>query len=308
MKHSFSPAAVPSILLYGCTTWMLTKWLEKKLDANYTRMLRAILNKSWRQHPTKKQLYGHLPPIKKTIKIRWTRHVGHYWKSRYELISNVLQWTPSHDRAKAGQPARTYVQELCADTGCSPEDLLEAMDDREGWWERIRDICTDSTTWWWWWPVPQKSHSRILPATNTYIYIYILYIYIQIDSILMGLTPGSTISEIYVFQIENKIFKTTITKPEIYIRYEDNIFIATHSYDEINKEFHPFSKVIISKVNVIAWLEFELAYFKAIVQHFSHYAMGTPLFVSSSEKQRRVEFLCSSGENILQISSSVPRP
>ena len=60
MKRSFFQAAVVSILLYGCTTWTLTKRLEKKLDGNYTRMLRAILNKSWRQHPTKHQLYGHL--------------------------------------------------------------------------------------------------------------------------------------------------------------------------------------------------------------------------------------------------------
>ena len=49
MKRSFFQAAVVSILLYGCTTWTLTKPLEKKLDGNYTRMLRAILNKSWRQ-------------------------------------------------------------------------------------------------------------------------------------------------------------------------------------------------------------------------------------------------------------------
>ena len=54
--------AVTSILLYGCTTWTLTKRLEKKLDGNYTRMLRVILNKSWQQHPTRHQLYGHLPP------------------------------------------------------------------------------------------------------------------------------------------------------------------------------------------------------------------------------------------------------
>ena len=46
MKHSFFQAAVVSILLCGCTTWTLTKQLEKKLDGNYTRMLRAILNKS----------------------------------------------------------------------------------------------------------------------------------------------------------------------------------------------------------------------------------------------------------------------
>ena len=33
MKRSFFQAAVVSILLYGCTTWTLTKRLEKKLDA-----------------------------------------------------------------------------------------------------------------------------------------------------------------------------------------------------------------------------------------------------------------------------------
>ena len=70
MKRSFFQAAVVSILLFGCTTWTLTKWMEKKLDDNYTRMLRAILNKSWRQHLTKQQLYGHLPPITKTIKVK----------------------------------------------------------------------------------------------------------------------------------------------------------------------------------------------------------------------------------------------
>ena len=76
MKRSFFQAAVVSILLYGCTTWTLTKRLKKKLEGNYTRMLRAILNKSWRQHPTKHQLYGHLPPITKTIQVTRTRHAG----------------------------------------------------------------------------------------------------------------------------------------------------------------------------------------------------------------------------------------
>ena len=65
----FFRAAVMSILLYGCTTWTLTKRLEKKIDGNYTRMLRAILNESWRQHPTKHQLYGHLPPSWKLSKL-----------------------------------------------------------------------------------------------------------------------------------------------------------------------------------------------------------------------------------------------
>ena len=140
-----------SILLYGCTIWTLIKRLEKKLDGNYARMLRAILNKSWWQHLTRHQLYGHLPPITKTIQVRWTRHAGHCWRSKDDLIGDVLLWTPTYGRAKAGRPARTYIQQLCEDTGCSPEDLPEAMNDKEKRRERVRDIRAGGTTWWWWW-------------------------------------------------------------------------------------------------------------------------------------------------------------
>ena len=151
MRRSFFQAVVMPVLLYGCTIWTLTKWMEKKLDSNYTRMLRAILKNSWRKHSLKKQLYGHLPPITKTIKVRWTRHARHCRRSRDELISDVLLWTPSHGRTKAGRPARTYIQQLCTDTGCSLEDQPEAMDDSEGWRERVRAIRADGVTWWWWW-------------------------------------------------------------------------------------------------------------------------------------------------------------
>ena len=115
-------------------------------------MRRTILNKSWGQHPTKQQLYGHLPPITKTIKIRRTRHAGHCW------ISDVLLWTPSYGRAKAGWLVRTYIQQLCTDTRCIPEDLSEVMDDREEWRKRVRDIRADTATWWY-----------------IYIYIYRLF-------------------------------------------------------------------------------------------------------------------------------------
>ena len=45
-------------------------------------------------------------------------------------------------------------------TGCNPEDLSEAMNDREKWREMVRDIRAWSTTWWW------------------YIYICMKYIHI----------------------------------------------------------------------------------------------------------------------------------
>ena len=108
MKRSFFQAVVVSILLYGCTTWTLNKLLEKKIDGNYTRMLRAILNKSWQQHPTRHQLYGHLLPITKTIQARRTRHAVHCWRSKDVLVRDVLLWTPAYGQSKSGRPARTY--------------------------------------------------------------------------------------------------------------------------------------------------------------------------------------------------------
>ena len=78
---------------------------------------------------------------------------------RNELISDVLLWTPTYGQAKAGRPARTYIQQLCEDTGCGHEDLPEVMNDREKWRERVRDIRACGKAWWWGW--------------YTYIYIYI---------------------------------------------------------------------------------------------------------------------------------------
>ena len=100
--------------------------------------------------PTKQQLYGHLSPITKTNQVWRTR------RSWDEPISGILQLTPSHRQAKAGRPARTYVLQVFADTGCRLEDLLRAMDDKFGWRESVREIHAGGTIWWLW-----------------YIYIYI---------------------------------------------------------------------------------------------------------------------------------------
>ena len=116
------------------------------MDKSCPRMLRAVLNKSWKQHPTREQLYGYLPPISQTIQVRRTRHAGHCWRSKGELISDVLLWKPTHGNASVGRPARTYIDQLCKDTGCSEEELPVAMNDREGWQETVMDIRAACTT------------------------------------------------------------------------------------------------------------------------------------------------------------------
>ena len=116
------------ILLYGRTIWTLTECKEKKLDNNCTRMLGAILSKSWKQHTTKQLLYNHLPLITKTIHIKRRRHAGNCWRSKDDLITDVLLWTPLQRRTDVGGPARTYLQQLCMDIGCCLEDLLNAIE------------------------------------------------------------------------------------------------------------------------------------------------------------------------------------
>ena len=108
--------------MYREKTW---RQLHKDAASNIKQFLEA--------HPTKQHLDVHLLPITKTIQVRRTRYARHYMRSSNELISDVLLWTPSYRRAKAGRLSTTDIQQVCADTGCSLEDLLEAMDDREVW-------------------------------------------------------------------------------------------------------------------------------------------------------------------------------
>ena len=104
--------------------------MRKNLDENYTRMPPGVLNKSWKQHPTK-QLNSHSFLILQTIQIRQTRHAEHCWRSNDELTSYVLLWTPIHGHTSVSQQVWTYTHLLWADIGCSLEDLPSTMADRE---------------------------------------------------------------------------------------------------------------------------------------------------------------------------------
>ena len=154
------------------------------LALNNLKRVDMPLNKetvqSWTsQHPTRHQLYGHLPPITKTIQVRRTRHAGHCWRSRDELIRDVLLWIPTHGRAKAGRPARTYIQQLCEDTGCCPEDLPRAMNDREEWRESVRDIRATSAIWWWWSIYESVWRNVIFTRGRLTFLLIFIYIYIS---------------------------------------------------------------------------------------------------------------------------------
>ena len=146
LKGHYFQATVQSVLVYGATSWTITKSLEKTIDGAYTRMLRAALNISWKQHPTKKEVYGKLPSISSKIRDRRLRFAGHCVRNKDELASDLILWQPSHGNRTAGRPHKTYVDMLAEDINCRPEDVKNLMNDREAWKERVM-ACRTSSTW-----------------------------------------------------------------------------------------------------------------------------------------------------------------
>ena len=147
MKRHFFTAVVESVLLYGSTTWTLTKAQTSALDGTYTRMLRAALNISWKEHPTKKLLYDKLPPVSHKIRDRRLRFAGHCYRHKDELASKLLLWQPSHGKRSRGAPAKTYIDQLSCDVGCPAEDLPLMMQNRDQWRDEVNAIRDTLSTW-----------------------------------------------------------------------------------------------------------------------------------------------------------------
>ena len=131
LKIRFFRATVETVLLYGCTTWTLTKALETKLDGAYTRLLRAALNVKWQSHTTNLTLYGSLPKLTSTIRERRVRFCGHCWRSKDEIVHQLLLWEPTHGKRARGRPAKTFIDQIVEDTGIRKEELAQSMDDRK---------------------------------------------------------------------------------------------------------------------------------------------------------------------------------
>ena len=97
-------ATVEPILLYRCETWTLTNILEKQLDGCYTRMLRATLGISWRDHVSNTDLYSGLPKISDVIRQRRLRFAGHCFRMCDEVVADLVLWEPRHGSVSRGRP------------------------------------------------------------------------------------------------------------------------------------------------------------------------------------------------------------
>ena len=93
-----------------------------------------------------KDLYGKIPKITDTIREQRLRFSGHCWRSKNEVVSDVLLWLPIHVHRSRGHPVKTFVDQLMEDTSCNYEELPNARRNGEEW--RVRDNqCRASSTW-----------------------------------------------------------------------------------------------------------------------------------------------------------------
>ena len=109
-------------------------------------MLRAALNKSWRDHLTNKELYANIPRISSTLKQQRLRFAGHCWRNKDELAGDVLLWEPTHGSRKRGRPMITYINQIENDTEYTKEELPNAMNDRILWRNCVMK-CRESSNW-----------------------------------------------------------------------------------------------------------------------------------------------------------------
>ena len=135
-------ATIEPILLYGSETWKLSARQHHRLDGCYTRLLRRVLNMSWKSQPSLKDIYGDLPRISSLVRKRLVQFAGHCARASDELISSVVHWRhPSlHRRSRK----LTFPDIISRDTAIPKEDLLTAMTNREYWKGVVNSISAEA--------------------------------------------------------------------------------------------------------------------------------------------------------------------
>ena len=76
----------------------------------------------------------------KRMMIRRLRFIGHCWRKKDEVISDLLLWEPKHGARKRGRPALTYVDQLQNDTGLSIAELKNIMENRKEWMKLVNGV------------------------------------------------------------------------------------------------------------------------------------------------------------------------
>ena len=144
LKLAFFHTTVSSVLLYGSSTWTLTKKLETKLNGYYTKMLSAVNNVKWPHRISNNVLDDNVPKITNTIATQRVSFAGHCFRSK-EVIHKLILWEPRCGKNTRRRPARNFINQLTDDTNLDKEDLETIMNDGEYWKNKVMEVRLRST-------------------------------------------------------------------------------------------------------------------------------------------------------------------
>ena len=110
IKREFFHALALSVLSSGCTTWILS---SMETTQGFCMLFLANPRSSTLQNNSSTVT---CLPISQIIKVKRT--------GKDEVISQVLFQTPTRQLTSIVRPAKAYMHQFCADTGCHREDLI----------------------------------------------------------------------------------------------------------------------------------------------------------------------------------------
>ena len=141
IKQDFFQAVAVFIISYGCTTLTLTKYKEEKLDGDYTRMIRAVLNKLWKKKsPQNCTCTDTYLPSHKLFELgepeMWVTCGEARLDSLARLDSWMCHWCPT--------------RKVLLTSALKGEKMNRRRPVMSGGQERVRELSAASATRWWW--------------------------------------------------------------------------------------------------------------------------------------------------------------
>ena len=132
-------ALVISVFLYGCESWTLTAYLEKRISALEMICYRRLLRVSYKDHISndiiREQITQHIGPHKdllSTVKERKLKWFGHV--TRRKSIANTIMHGTVRGSRPQGRPKKTWLQNIKDWTGSTLGDASSVEAHNRDFW------------------------------------------------------------------------------------------------------------------------------------------------------------------------------
>ena len=179
----------------------MKKDLQDRLDGTYTRLLMRVQTISWREHKTKAQIYGDIPPISVTVAQRRARFAGHCYRAKDQVVSDIICWRlPCPNR---GRRPFNYMDTIARSMNLDIEDIPKIMAERGEWRCRVNSISASAVTWWWICHFSDKTNILtfdLIFGGQDLVLRVLLFFWSPSSIILYILTPRSSIYHILLLR------------------------------------------------------------------------------------------------------------